>query len=47
MTRYTVVWHQEARDELATLWIEASDRNAVGLAAGAIDRHLLTDAEPK
>ena len=47
MTRCTVVWHREARDELATLWIEARDRKAVGLAASAVDRHLLADAEQK
>jgi len=47
MTRYTVVWHQEARDELAQLWIEAQDRNAVTLAARAIDRDLAADAPEK
>ena len=47
MTRYTVVWHQEAHDELARLWLEAPDRNAMGLAANAIDRHLAGDASEK
>ena len=36
MTRYTVVWHQEALDELARLWIDAPDRTAVTLAAGHV-----------
>jgi hypothetical protein len=44
MTPYTVVWHRDARDELAGLWLDAEDRNAVTLAAGTIDRHLATDA---
>ena len=47
MTRYTVVWHQEARDELARLWMEARDRNVVSLAADAIDGHLAIDAVGK
>ena len=47
MTRYTVVWHQEALDELARLWIEAPDRRAVTFAASAIDRHLVVDASEK
>jgi hypothetical protein len=47
MTRFTVVWHQRAQDELATLWIEAADRRAVVGAAGEIDRYLAVDAESK
>jgi hypothetical protein len=47
MTRFTVVWHQKAQDELATLWIEAADRAAVASAAGAIDRCLTSDADGK
>lgn len=47
MTRFTVVWHQKALDELATLWIEAADRGAVTSAAGAIDRYLASDADGK
>lgn len=44
MTRYTVVWHQDARDELARLWMESRDRRAVELAANAIDRELTLEA---
>jgi len=44
MTRYTVVWHQDAHDELARLWLESRDREAVTLAADAIDRRLSSDA---
>jgi hypothetical protein len=47
MTRYTVVWHQEAIDELTRLWMDAPDRTAVTLATSAIDRHLATDATEK
>jgi hypothetical protein len=47
MTRYTVVWHQEALEELTELWMGASDRTAVTLAASAIDRHLAIDATEK
>lgn len=44
MTRYTVVWHQEAHDRLASIWLDANDRPAVTMAANAIDQHLVTDA---
>ena len=44
MTRFTVVWHQDARDELARLWMVATDRGAVRSAADAIDRDLAVDA---
>ena len=47
MTRYTVVWHDDAQDQLAELWMNASDRRLVTLAANAIDRHLANDAETK
>ena len=47
MTRFTVVWHQDARDELARLWIESADRGAVTSAADTIDRELSVDASMK
>ncbi len=47
MIRYTVVWHDEAQNQLAEIWINASDREAVTLAANATDRHLANDAESK
>jgi plasmid stabilization system protein ParE len=37
MTRYTVTWLQSALDELARLWTEALDRQAVADAADRID----------
>ena len=42
--RYTVVWTQSARDELAELWLKASQRNSVSSAADAIDERLSEDA---
>lgn len=47
MTPYTVVWHQDAKDQLAVLWMKASDRNVVRLAADKVDSHLATDAESR
>lgn len=47
MTRYTVVWVESAHDELAALWLKASDRNAVTAAAHAIDQELGEDAPGK
>lgn len=47
MTRYTVVWVEGAQDDLAELWLNAADRNAVTAAAHAIDRELAEDAPVK
>ena len=47
MTRYTVVWVKSAQDELAELWLNAPDRNAVTTAAHAIDQELGEDAQDK
>ncbi len=47
MTRFTVVWHADACDELARLWIGATDRRALRSAADAIDRELAVDAPLK
>jgi hypothetical protein len=47
MTRYTLVWHASAQDELAQLWINARDRNAVTTAAHVIDVELSQDAATK
>jgi hypothetical protein len=47
MTRFTVVRHEDARDELARLWMEATHRQAVRSAADAIDRDLAVDAPLK
>ena len=47
MTRYSVVWVQSAEDELADLWLKASDPNAVTTAAHAIDQVLSENASVK
>jgi hypothetical protein len=47
MTRYMVVWHGSAQDELADLWIKAPDRNGVTSAAHLIDVELSQDAATK
>ena len=47
MIRYTVVWHLEARDELAEIWTDSEDRSAVAAAADLIDRQLAADAVEK
>lgn len=44
MTRYTVVWVRSARDELAELWLNAPNRNAVTTAARDVDQQLAQDA---
>jgi len=40
---YLVRWRRSARDQLATLWIQADDRNAITDAANRIDRLLERD----
>jgi plasmid stabilization system protein ParE len=47
MTRYTVVWSDPAQNQLARIWLEASDKQAVTAAANAIDAELAADAEKK
>ena len=47
MTRYTVVWHDDAQNRLAEIWMNASDRQSVTLAANTIDKHLADDAAMK
>jgi len=43
MNRYTVVWSEEAEDELAVIWLQAHDRQAVTKAQATIDARLETD----
>ena len=45
--RYTVLWSPEAEDQLAEIWIEAADRNAVTAAQATIDEELAADPETK
>jgi hypothetical protein len=41
--KYTVTWKPDAERELAALWNNAADRQAVTDAANAIDKLLQTD----
>ena len=47
MTRYTVVWLEDAQDELAQIWLDAEDRQAVTQASADIDPTLAVDPESK
>ena len=47
MTRYTVVWHDSTLDELAEIWVNARDRNAVTTAAHIIDVELSETLRPR
>jgi hypothetical protein len=47
MTRFTVTWHREAEDELAELWLGASDRDDIAAAVRQIELALSTDAVSK
>jgi plasmid stabilization system protein ParE len=42
---YTVLWVPKAEQDLATLWTNAIDRDAVTRAANEIDNRLRTDPE--
>ena len=41
--RFTVIWSQDALDQLADLWTAAADRNAVTAAQHQVDQLLLID----
>lgn len=41
--KWTVTYRPSARDELATIWIDALDRNAVTAAAKALEAQLQAD----
>jgi hypothetical protein len=47
MVRYTVLWHKELLDEIASLWCNYPDRAAISVAANNIDAELLVDAHLK
>lgn len=40
MTRFDVDWLPDALDDLADIWLQASDRDAVNFAAAMIDARL-------
>lgn len=43
MTRYTVLWSRPAENQLALIWTDAADRQAVTNAANAIDTELASN----
>ncbi len=47
MIRFTVVWHEDAQNQLAEIWIHVADRKAVTQAADNIDAFLAADAITK
>jgi hypothetical protein len=47
MIRYTVVWLALARNQLAHVWLESTDRDASTRASAEIDRELAVDPESK
>jgi len=40
MIRYTVTWHRDAEQDLASLWMSAADRDDISQAVQAIDLSL-------
>jgi hypothetical protein len=45
MPRYTVLWHRDIITDLAEIWFEAVDRNALTRASNNIDRILAVSPE--
>lgn len=43
MKAYTVVWLQDAADQLIEIWLAASDRNEITAAVEALDQLLADD----
>ena len=43
MSRFTVVWLKSANDQLAQIWLDASDRDEVSSAADRIEQVLASD----
>lgn len=45
--RWTVIWNRKVRRDLAEIWMNSSDRNAIRSAADSIDLELAVDADKK
>jgi len=45
--RFTVAWKPWAKERLAEIWIEATDRRSVSSAANEIDRLLRNDPQSR
>jgi len=47
VTKYTVVWHEQALDDLAAIWSASDRQQAVTESVSRIDRTLRTDPAVK
>jgi hypothetical protein len=47
MIRYTVLWSEQAEDELAILWSQSPQRREITQATDFLDSELQTDAHRK
>jgi len=47
MIRYTVLWSEQAEDDLASLWLQAPQRGEVAQATDQLDADLQVDAHRK
>ena len=43
--RFTVIWSQAAINDLATIWMQVTDRNAITQASREIDRMITNDPQ--
>ena len=47
MSKYTVVWDDEATEALAQIWLESSNRQEITQAAKEVDDNLTYDSSEK
>ena len=47
MIRFTLIWSNEAQDQLAQIWLDAPDRKSINDAANRIDALLQYDPHTK
>jgi hypothetical protein len=47
MTRYTVTWLNQALEQLAEIWLRATNRQSITAAADAVDIELAVDPDTK
>lgn len=47
MIRYTVAWLEGAQDQLAQIWVDAMDQQAIATASDTIDVELAANPENK
>jgi hypothetical protein len=44
---YTVVWEEDALDDLAQIWMQSANRNSVNAASNQVDKELAYSPETK